>query len=53
MALLADYKSDRGFEIKIEKGIKAGSGIGVLRQVQQVLLLELIIYWEIHTLETS
>ena len=28
MALLADHKSDRGFEIKIEKGIKAGSGIG-------------------------
>ena len=28
MALLADHNSDRGFEIKIEKGIKAGSGIG-------------------------
>ena len=28
MALLADHKSNRGFEIKIEKGIKAGSGIG-------------------------
>ncbi len=28
MALLADHKSDRGFEIKIKKGIKAGSGIG-------------------------
>ena len=28
MALYADHKSDRGFEIKIEKGIKAGSGIG-------------------------
>ena len=27
MALLADHKSNRGFEIKIEKGIKAGSGI--------------------------
>lgn len=28
MALLADHKSKRGFEIKIEKGIQAGSGIG-------------------------
>ena len=28
MALLANHKSNRGFEIKIEKGIKAGSGIG-------------------------
>ena len=28
MALLVDLKSDRGFEIKIEKGIRAGSGIG-------------------------
>ncbi len=28
MALLADHNSGRGFEIKIEKGIKAGSGIG-------------------------
>ena len=28
MALLSDHNSDRGFEIKIEKGIKAGSGIG-------------------------
>ena len=53
MALLADHNSDRGFEIKIEKGIKAGAESVVLRQVQLVLLLELIIYWEIHTPEMS
>ena len=28
LALLADYDTERGFNIKIEKGIKPGSGIG-------------------------